>query len=364
MSLPEAVKDIKDWLSKGLYSNEQHVRFSLLGRILNELGWNVWNPEIFNTEYTITVPDNSDNHHGTTRTYKVDIALCKKSSQGTAPHMLIEVKGVDMNTKQAYSGRNQLELYSSKFSSISILTDGRSWEFYLNSLKTINSPFESCMISKVNLSDDNIDSVCELFLKLISYDITNKQLDKIGRIMRREFVIEQFIFEALPEAISTGHDRTMRSQDVFSIIKSNHKQEKISQPEFQKVWKDLLAKGKLKIDPPPPALHFHIKVKDMQAYCIYDKDKSKFVVKAGSEVRMTTSDSSKDNFIDERNQLIANGDLKHDKKTGKYILTRDKSFETPSGASRFVLGRASNGWDDWLDEKNQPLQNYRQSLSN
>lgn len=167
MSLSVAIKDIKDWLSKGLYANEQHIRFSLVGRILHELGWNVWNPEIFNTEYTITVPDNSDNRYGTTRTYKVDIALCKKSSKGTEPHILIEVKGVNMNAQQAISGRNQLELYSSKFDSISILTDGCSWEFYLNSLKKINTIFKSCLISKVNLIEDSIDSVCDVFSKAI-----------------------------------------------------------------------------------------------------------------------------------------------------------------------------------------------------
>lgn len=365
MSLSEAIKDIKDWLSKGLYANEQHVRFSLVGRILNELGWDVWNPEIFNTEYTVTVPDNSDNRHGTTRTYKVDIALCKKSSKGMEPHILIEVKGADMSLQQATSGRNQLELYSSKFDSISILTDGCTWEFYLNSLKKIHTSFESCLISKVNLSEDSMDSVCDVFQKLLNPKKTTKQLDRTGRIMRRVFVIEQYINEALPEAIRTGHDKTMRSQDVFRIIKSKYKQERVSLPEFTRVWSDLLTNGKLKLDDPAlPELLFHIKDRILKAYCIYDKDIKMFHVKAGSEVRMTKTGIDKDVTIDGRVQLIAVGELNYDKKTGNCVLTTDKSFEKPSGASRFVLGRSSNGWDDWLDDKNQPLKNYRKSLDN
>lgn len=366
MSLSEAITDIKDWLCKGLYANEQHVRFSLVGRIIHELDWDVWNPEIFNTEYTITVPDNSDNRHGTTRTYKVDLALCEKSKKGTDPHILIEVKGVDMSEQQATRGRNQLEIYSSKFDSISILTDGSTWEFYLNSLKKINATFESCLISKVNLSEDSIGSICDVFCKLLRPEKTTKQLDRIGKIMRRTFVIEQYIIEALPEAKLTGHDVSMRSQDVYSIIKSNHRLERLSQLEFSKAWKDMVDKGRLDLEgsTPPPGLLLHLKTKDIQAHCFFDYNHKKYVVTTGSEVRLTKTGVSKDIMIDGRDQMIASGDLRHDKKNSRCILTKDCVFDTPSGASEFVLGRSSNGWDEWLDDKNQPLKTYRQSLSN
>lgn len=364
MSLSEAIKDIKDWLSKGLYDNEQHVRFSLVGRVLHELGWDVWNPEIYNTEYTITVPDNSDNRHGTTRTYKVDIALCKKSRNGTIPHMLIEVKGVGMNLDQAKSGRNQLALYSSQFDSISVLTDGRTWEFYLNSLKSLNTPFNECMISTVNLSEDSIEGACAIFLKLLTPNKTKEQLARIGKMMRREFVIEQYIIEALPTAKQTGHDVSMRSQDVFGIIKSKHSRDRISQAEFSKVWNDLVDKGKLDLVglPPLPELKLHLKTKDILAQCFFDYNKNKFVVTAGSEVRLSKTRSNSDLKIDDREQLIASGVLKYDKRSNKCFLTKDRDFDTPSGASVFVLGRSSNGWTEWLDEKNQPLKIYRQSL--
>jgi hypothetical protein len=366
MSLFEACKDIKYWLSKRLYANEQHVRFSLVGRILHELGWDVWNPEIFNTEYTIIVPDNSDNRHGTTRTYKVDIALCKKSRKGMEPHILIEVKGVGMNAQQATNGRNQLELYSSKFDSISILTDGCTWEFYLNSLKKINTSFESCLISKVNLSEDSIDDICDVFQKLLNPEKTTKQLDKTGRIMHRVFVVENYINEALPEAKLTGHNVSMRSQDVFTIIKSGHRQERLSQLEFSKVLKEMVDKGKLDLDGTPPLseLLFHLKTKDIQAYCFYDYNQKKYIVTKGSEVRLTKTEANEDIMLDGREQLIASGVVRHDKKTGKCILTKDCVFDTPSGASVFVLGRSSNGWEEWLDDKNQPLKTYRQSLDN
>ncbi|HNQ40302.1 MAG: DUF4357 domain-containing protein [Candidatus Cloacimonas acidaminovorans] len=369
--MKDVIEDLRKKLEKGVFKNEEQVRIGIIARLCQKLGWDIWDPEVFNTEYTITVPDNSDNHHGTTRTYKVDIALCKRSSNIVEPHILIEVKGVNMNQQQEISGRNQLEIYSSKFDSISILTDGRNWEFYLNSLKKINTPYESCMISKLNLSKDNIDEICDVFHKLMNPNETKNKLDKIGRIMRRTFVIEQYIYEALPIAKLKKHDITMISQDVFSIIKTEHKLDKILQPEFQKVWSDMLDKGKIEIGkieigeidiskPPLKELPLHIKVKDITAYCIYDYKKKKYFVKAGSEVRSSITDYMKK----ERDRSITDGELKYDKETRKYRLTRDKEFKTPSGAACFVLGRNSNGWEEWLDEKDLPLKNYKQSLGN
>lgn len=364
--MKEVIEDLRKKLEKGVFKNEEQVRIGIIARLCQKLGWDIWDPEIFNTEYTITVPDNSDNRHGTTRTYKVDVALCKKSSKGAEPHILIEVKGVNMNQQQEISGRNQLEIYSSKFDSISILTDGRTWKFYLNSLKKINTPYESCIISKLNLSKDSINEICDVFHKLMNPNETKNKLDKIGRSMRRTFVIEQYIYEALPIAKLKKHDITMISQDVFSIIKTEHKLDKILQSEFQKVWSDMLDKGKIEIGeidiskPPLKELPLHIKMKDITAYCIYDSNKKKYFVKKGSEVRSSITDFMKK----ERDRSITNGDLVYNKETGNYELTRDKEFNTPSGAACFVLGRHSNGWEEWLDEKDLPLKIYKQSLGN
>lgn len=44
---------------------------------------------------------------------------------------------------------------------------------------------------------------------------------------------------------------------------------------------------------------------------------------------------------------------------GEKIVKEDVVFETPSGASRFCVGGASNGWIEWKDEKNNELKVYR-----
>ena len=46
--MDEVLKDIIEKLRHEDYQNEEHVRFSLVGRLLKELGWDVWNPKEVN----------------------------------------------------------------------------------------------------------------------------------------------------------------------------------------------------------------------------------------------------------------------------------------------------------------------------
>ena len=43
------------------------------------------------------------------------------------------------------------------------------------------------------------------------------------------------------------------------------------------------------------------------------------------------------------------------KEKGQIVLLHDVPFDSPSGASGFVLGRPSNGWDDWKDADGKKL---------
>ncbi|MCR4774372.1 MAG: GIY-YIG nuclease family protein [Prevotella sp.] len=44
-----------------------------------------------------------------------------------------------------------------------------------------------------------------------------------------------------------------------------------------------------------------------------------------------------------------------EEKDGKYILTSDKLFSSPSTAACMCLGRSSNGWKDWKDSEGKTL---------
>ena len=91
---------------------------------------------------------------------------------------------------------------------------------------------------------------------------------------------------------------------------------------------------------------FFVKSSDRpaQGMGFYDEQEGKFILMEGSflaaeVVKSFKSIASRDLFINEH--------CKKDK--GQIVLLHDGPFDSPSGASSFVLGRPSNGWDDWKD---------------
>lgn len=69
----EVIESIRKLLNEGAFSDEQHIRYSLVGRICYELGWEIWNPAEFYTEY----PDKKYSPHevSTELRGRVDIAF-------------------------------------------------------------------------------------------------------------------------------------------------------------------------------------------------------------------------------------------------------------------------------------------------
>ena len=47
----DTLVDIHEKLRNGSYQNEEHVRLSLVARILQELDWDIWNPREVNAEF-------------------------------------------------------------------------------------------------------------------------------------------------------------------------------------------------------------------------------------------------------------------------------------------------------------------------
>lgn len=98
----------------------------------------------------------------------------------------------------------------------------------------------------------------------------------------------------------------------------------------------------------PTTKLFYIHATDRPAEGIgyYDENQKQFVLKKGSilasvVVSSYKSSASRDQFISEH--------CKTDK--GQIVLLHDVPMDSPSGASGYVLGRPSNGWDDWKDSE-------------
>lgn len=55
----------------------------------------------------------------------------------------------------------------------------------------------------------------------------------------------------------------------------------------------------------------------------------------------------------QRKELMEKGDIAQE--GGNYILKITIEFNTPSGASDFILGGSTNGWVEWKDKNGKTL---------
>ena len=96
----------------------------------------------------------------------------------------------------------------------------------------------------------------------------------------------------------------------------------------------------------------------IEAFGIYDGEK--FEVLEGSQVNIDKK-VSLERYNKQRDELLENGSIT--KIDGKYILNVILTFNTPSGASDFILGGSTNGWTEWKNNDGKTLDEiYRKYL--
>lgn len=122
-TLETVLKEIAGHLKNGGYKNEEHVRVGIVLRILQALGWDIWNPRECWPEYAPIPSEDSK---------RVDVALFKPPSL-SVPALFIEVKTVEKLKQNLAAAEEQLEYYCRRNQSeIAALTDGQRWHFYLS----------------------------------------------------------------------------------------------------------------------------------------------------------------------------------------------------------------------------------------
>ncbi len=95
---------------------------------------------------------------------------------------------------------------------------------------------------------------------------------------------------------------------------------------------------------------FHTTRNGITAYGIYSGDK--FQVLEDSEINIAKP-VSLPKYNRQREELLQKGDITVNGK--KYILNVILEFNTPSGASDFVLGGSTNGWIEWKNKNGKTL---------
>lgn len=95
---------------------------------------------------------------------------------------------------------------------------------------------------------------------------------------------------------------------------------------------------------------FHTTRNGISALGIYDGEK--FQVLEGSQININKPVHLA-RYNKQRAELIASGEISQ--VDGKYFLNITIEFNTPSGASDFVLGGSTNGWVEWKNSEGKTL---------
>jgi len=204
----DILTDIRRRLKAGDYKNEEHVRLALVARIVQALGWNIWNPTEVYTEFKATPTEDVK---------RVDMALFADNLSEDA--IFIECKGTSNLAKglpeDLAKVERQLRDYNKdNTAQLAIITNGRLWRFYYC---YTSGEFASKHFKTLNLSEDDLETVAEYFTLFLSktavadrsaraaaesyLNLTRKQQRMQDARPEAERRITQHPFPSLPDAL-------------------------------------------------------------------------------------------------------------------------------------------------------------------
>ena len=105
---------------------------------------------------------------------------------------------------------------------------------------------------------------------------------------------------------------------------------------------------------------FQIKSPSFQSQ-MYESDQGYIIIK-GSEAKKVLAASITETFKNFRQKLIETGILID--KGDKLEFTEDTIFSSPSAAANMVLGRSSNGFIEWVNNKDQTFKKVQELINN
>ncbi|MDD4147728.1 MAG: hypothetical protein PHO85_04325 [Candidatus Cloacimonetes bacterium] len=230
--MKKIVEDIRILLKDGAFKDEQHVRFSLVGRICQALGWNIWDPTEFYTEYPVKrYPPQEINSDLRGR---VDVALILPEKNYDIAEVFIEVKTPYRLQKELVAGEIQLKRYNWwDKSAISVLTDGIIWRFYLPS---IGGAFENSLFSEIDLSNDNIEAICNIFNQVLRRNNFRKQALESAESIYEEIAMIKKLNNVKHEAEDIAMKTGLSKYTLASQLLANQHNYQMEVTEIERLW--------------------------------------------------------------------------------------------------------------------------------
>lgn len=144
---------------------------------------------------------------------------------------------------------------------------------------------------------------------------------------------------------------------VENSVKPKYEIDEYDLPSIEEVYEEIqfiMATQGYKMDNAKMSMNeadiFQTSRKGIIARGVYGGDK--FQVLEGSEINLEKP-VHLEKYNRQRKELYEKGDIV--KQGDKYILTVTLEFNTPSGASDFVLGGSTNGWAEWKNKDGKTL---------
>jgi predicted type IV restriction endonuclease len=189
------IEDLRARLESGSFEKEEHVRIGIVARICQVLGWDVWNPQEFYTEFPIKMKN---------REGSVDVALFHSNLKDRTPDVFFELKAVGKLKGNIESSEEQLQEYNYyNTASITVLTDGRSWRFYLSSA---TGTFSQKLFCSLNLLDDAADYIVKIFHDILSKDRFARDAVNCAEKMLSDLKLSREVERAKKEANIRGDE--------------------------------------------------------------------------------------------------------------------------------------------------------------
>jgi hypothetical protein len=188
------LNDVRQLFERGIYKNEQHIRFCVVCRILQELGWNIWNPEEVNLEFACAPEEDST---------KVDVAL---RCTPLKPDVFLETKSYGQIRNTLDKPERQLRDYNRNNTAMfSIITDGAEWRFYYSQT---GGEFAQKCFKILNLLREPVQDVQASFKTLLQKtEVQNGNAEKEAiaylRLTQKQRLMEDLLPEARRKALET-----------------------------------------------------------------------------------------------------------------------------------------------------------------
>lgn len=145
MSLEVSIKDIVARLREGRFPNEQSISQGIVLRLLQECEWDTWDTKVVWPEYK-------------TGEGRADFAICHPPAK---PVLVIEVK---QPGKAEDSVRQALEYAFHTGAPMVVLTDGRTWSFYLPGER---GSYEDRRVYKLDLYERSTAEAADVFVRYL-----------------------------------------------------------------------------------------------------------------------------------------------------------------------------------------------------